>query len=64
VRISLRYREGRAELTVADRGAPKPSPSSSGYGLVGIRERTKLLGGELEAGPTADGFQVRLSVPA
>jgi signal transduction histidine kinase len=64
VRISLRYRDGRAELTVADRGAPKESPSSSGYGLVGIRERTKLLGGELEAGPTADGFQVRLSVPA
>jgi len=64
VSIDLRFRDGRAELTVADRGAPKPSLVPSGYGLVGIRERTKLLGGELEAGPTAEGFRLRLSVPA
>jgi signal transduction histidine kinase len=64
VSIGLRRRDGRAELTIADRGAPRPSLASTGYGLLGIRERAKLLGGELDAGPTADGFRVRLSVPA
>ncbi|HXM54920.1 MAG TPA: histidine kinase [Candidatus Dormibacteraeota bacterium] len=64
VSILLRYQDGRAELTVADVGTSKRALASSGYGLTGIRERTELLGGELEAGPTADGFRVRLSVPA
>jgi signal transduction histidine kinase len=64
VSILLRFRDGRAELTVADVGTRKRALASSGYGLAGIRERTALLGGELEAGPTADGFRVRLSVPA
>ena len=64
VTIGLRYLDGRAELTVDDRGSTKRAPAASGYGLVGIRERTELLGGELEAGPTADGFRMRLSVPA
>jgi len=64
VTIILRYLDGRAELTVADRGTAKRAPARSGYGLIGIRERTELLGGELEAGPTDDGFRMRLSVPA
>jgi signal transduction histidine kinase len=64
VLIDLRYLGRRAELTVSDRGTTRPSLASSGYGLVGIKERIELLGGELEAGPTADGFQMRLSVPA
>jgi signal transduction histidine kinase len=37
---------------------------SGGYGLTGMRERAELLGGELVAGGTADGFQVRLWLPA
>ncbi|HEY7199441.1 MAG TPA: sensor histidine kinase [Candidatus Dormibacteraeota bacterium] len=64
VTIVLRYLHGSAELTVADRGTAKRAPAPSGYGLIGIRERTELLGGELEAGPTDDGFRMRLSVPA
>jgi signal transduction histidine kinase len=35
-----------------------------GYGLTGMRERAELLGGSLEAAPTATGFLVRLRVPA
>jgi signal transduction histidine kinase len=35
-----------------------------GYGLTGMRERAELLGGELVACRTADGFQVRLWLPA
>lgn len=64
VTVRLRYGGHGAELTVEDRGETKPSLASSGYGLTGIRERTELLGGRLDAGPTPDGFRVRLSVPA
>ena len=65
VTLHLRYLPGGgAELEVEDRGRPKLSTSSGGYGLVGIRERAELLGGSLEAGPVPDGFRVRLRVPA
>ncbi len=63
VTVGLRYVGDGVELTVADRGRPRPALASSGYGLIGIRERAALLGGRLEARPTADGFLVRLWVP-
>jgi signal transduction histidine kinase len=34
-----------------------------GFGLTGMRERAELLGGELSASPTADGFRVELRLP-
>lgn len=64
VTIRLQYRRGGAELTVED---VEPSPartSGAGYGLSGMRERAELIGGTLDAGPTADGFRLRLWVPA
>lgn len=64
VTLQLHYSADAAELVVEDRGHPKPSLASGGYGLIGIRERAELLGGSLEAGPTGDGFRVRLLVPA
>jgi signal transduction histidine kinase len=33
------------------------------YGLVGMRERASALGGELEAGPTAEGWRVSCRLP-
>jgi signal transduction histidine kinase len=63
VDVRLRYADQGVELTVVDRGRPGPTLPSSGYGLIGIRERAALLGGRLEARPTADGFLVRLWVP-
>ncbi|GAA2982215.1 sensor histidine kinase [Actinokineospora diospyrosa] len=37
---------------------------SGGHGLLGLRERAGLLGGSLDAGPTADGgFEVRARYP-
>ena len=34
---------------------PSPRPESSGFGLVGMRERVRMLGGRLDAGPTETG---------
>jgi signal transduction histidine kinase len=49
--------EQAVRLTVRDDGdaAGGPNGDGSGYGLVGMTERTTLLGGSLEAGPDAAG---------
>jgi signal transduction histidine kinase len=55
------------ELEVIDdgRGAEAPPPAqSSGHGIIGMRERTALHGGSVEAGPApAGGFAVRARIP-
>ena len=48
--------------------APRPTgagdPAKRGRGILGMRERCQLLGGELEAGPLAGGgFEVRARLP-
>jgi signal transduction histidine kinase len=51
-------------LVVADHGrAPAQSPANGHFGLVGMRERARALGGELDAGPTADGWRVEARLP-
>lgn len=53
-------------LTVRDDGDPTPfsAGSSAGYGLVGMTERTKLLGGTLEAGSSPDrGWTITAVLP-
>ena len=54
------------QLVVADRGRPgvPPDPNEGHFGLVGMRERARALGGELEAGPTPDGWRVDARLPA
>jgi signal transduction histidine kinase len=65
VRIS--WTSHHVELTVHDRG-PGPgdgAASDEGHGLIGMRERVRLLGGELDAGAAASGgFEVRAVLPA
>ncbi|MFI9259932.1 sensor histidine kinase [Streptomyces sioyaensis] len=71
VRIRL-AREPDGALTVAVRSPfaarPRPRAPGSGTGLIGMRERTALLGGEFRAGPAEgpDGrvWLVRAALPA
>lgn len=51
-------------LTVDDDGAVNTAGGgSSGYGLVGMRERARLLGGTFHAGPSAGGWRVEAMLP-
>jgi signal transduction histidine kinase len=51
-------------LEIRDHGAPKPPNGHSGHGLVGMRERVKLYGGELDTGPAeSGGWRVRATLP-
>jgi signal transduction histidine kinase len=52
------------QVTSGRSALPALELPGSGLGLAGLRDRAELLGGTLEATPTADGFQVRLALPA
>ena len=42
----------------------RPTRAPAGHGLIGMRERAAVLGGELQAGPrSGGGFAVRASIP-
>ena len=68
VEMRLGYEPRRTCLTVEDFAPncapPRAADDSPGYGLTGMRERAELLGGELTATTTPDGFRVELRVPA
>jgi signal transduction histidine kinase len=53
--VLVRYEDGHVELTVTDDGSGGGAGESGGHGLVGMRERVSVYGGELEAGPLAEG---------
>lgn len=63
--VGVGVRAGAIELEVRDDGQLVAAPGfGSGYGLVGMRERVALFGGELHAGPGPDGgFVVRARLP-
>jgi signal transduction histidine kinase len=64
-RVVVEYRADALELQISDegRGGTTP-PSTGGHGLVGMRERAALLGGNLSAGPgPRGGFRVTAVLP-
>jgi signal transduction histidine kinase len=63
--VTLAFRDARLELEVVDDGSPlRRDAVVPGHGLVGMRERVALLGGELETGRRAGGgFRIAARLP-
>lgn len=64
VRVRVEYGAEAVSLSVVDDGDAPPAPSGpAGHGLVGMRERVALYGGELTAGRRGGGFAVTARLP-
>lgn len=65
VRVEVQATGDRVALAVVDHGRPPaaPGPTEVHFGIVGMTERARALGGDLVAGPTADGWSVRADLP-
>jgi len=63
--VVLEYRPDDLLIAVTDDGRPATgAPGSGGRGLIGLRERIGLYGGELDAGPRpGGGWRVRARIP-
>jgi signal transduction histidine kinase len=62
--VHLRYRARELELEVVDDGRGSAGARGAGLGLIGMRERAALHGGEVAAAPaTGGGFLVRARLP-
>jgi signal transduction histidine kinase len=67
-KVAIRYRPDSLELEVTDdgRGVSErgPSDEKGGRGLIGMRERAALFGGELSVGPMPEGgYRVHARLP-
>ena len=71
-RVTIDYRDGELGLEIIDEGhaavlapaGPGASPVVSGHGLIGMRERVHLCGGQFSAGPRPGrGFRVAATLP-
>jgi signal transduction histidine kinase len=62
--VTVRYRPDEVELEVADDGKGPATTNGNGHGLVGVRERAKIYGGEMSAGAApAGGFVLSARLP-
>ena len=53
--VIVRYRPDELEIEVRDNGNGTAMSDGLGHGLVGVRERVKIYGGEMSAGKSPDG---------
>ncbi len=66
-RVGLTVTDGQPSTTGNGSGSVPPTPNGEldgGYGLAGMRERLRLVGGSLAAGPVPGGWTVHAEVPA
>jgi signal transduction histidine kinase len=64
--VTVTHHDGRVEVEVVDdgRGTAAGNGAESAFGIPGMRERARALGGSLEAGPRpGGGFRVQASLP-
>nr|WP_167392616.1 histidine kinase [Streptomyces pactum] len=66
VRVEVHAERGALRLAVTDDGTGPDPHGTPGFGLVGMRERARSVGGTLDAGPRdggAGGFEVTAVLP-
>ena len=65
-RVTVGYGPGEVRVQVCNGAgtAPREAPPTGGRGLIGIRERASVVGGELDAAPYDGGFRVRATLPS
>jgi signal transduction histidine kinase len=62
--VTVRYEPKEIRIEVRDDGTGQAKSDGHGHGLVGMRERVKIYGGEMSAGAAAEGgFVLRARLP-
>ncbi len=62
--VTVRYRPDRLQVEVRDNGRGTTTSDGLGHGLVGVRERVKIYGGEMTAGTAnGGGFVLSTTLP-
>ena len=61
--MRLAWLADRVDLEVRNRRRPGERPAPTGHGVIGMRERTQLVGGRLDACADEADFVVRASLP-
>ena len=65
-KVLIDFEPDHLAVSVTDdgRGSTSAKPGNGGHGIIGMRERVAVLGGEFEAGPKAGGgYEVRATIP-
>jgi signal transduction histidine kinase len=63
-RVLVRYGSREIELEISDDGTGGAAPNGGGHGLIGMRERVNVYGGEVESGARPDGgYAIRVRLP-